>query len=159
MIQKKSPLECVFLPWCFTDKIITHNLLLYAGLGDPTLWSAKGKRNTEGVEYRLYYFFFFLVQNNIKFTEKVVRILQSLFLLNYLGINCQHDVPSSLNTQVHISYKKEDFLYNHNMTIKVRKLIVIHSHCIKHRPTELLSTMPVIPFMARESSPRSLIAI
>lgn len=44
------------------------------------------------------------------------------------------------------------------MTIKVKELILTHCISINHRPSQFLLTVSIIPFLAKESSPISLIA-
>ena len=72
----------------------------------------KEKYREKNAHYTIFLLFEFEIISNLQ--KNLEDYYKELFLLNCLGINCQHDDPPSSNTWVHITCKKGNFLYKYN---------------------------------------------
>lgn len=80
-----------------------------------------------------FYIFKFL-NNNRKVVSTIKR--------KSLPLKIWSDAPPSLNKWVYISYKQGHYPINHNKTIKIRKLTLMHYHHLIFRSCSIFTSHP-----------------
>lgn len=113
-----------------------------------------------------------LVGNHLKFFQRITLFFHCFFetILNvqkiYMnGTKNFFTQPCKNKLRIYLSphpilqcifpANKDIFLYNHNKTIKTRKRTLIHSYHLNFRPHSSFTSFPMMPFIAKGSSPES----